>query len=156
MEERLRAEIKDTFLGYGLDRMEFFGPKEFMKRYPTLVTNEQELLELIYEIMDFDAELLDSLNGNGKRIFLLIATPKAKTFLNYGGFTKIHQKETEEWERLFHRLRELRFTRKHKMTISKNGPPGYVLKNWRYYVFVAMAIFSFCYCILDAFLDYWP
>lgn len=112
MDERLRVEIKEIFLGYSLDRAEFFNPKGFIKRYPTCINNAYELMGLVSEIVEFESQLASRLNGNGQEIFLLIPELYAKVFLNHGGFSKIYESEEKEWERLFSNILELKFLKK--------------------------------------------
>ena len=146
MDERLRAEIKDRFLGYSIDRPDYFMVSDFKKGHPDLINDEDELIAIVQEIIDFDPNLLDNLSGNGTNIFLVCSKPKAKDFLNQGGFSDIYENEEMEWNLLFKRLLHINMDKVGKNVTHKQK---LYKKDVSYYIFVIISILSFCYCLMD-------
>ncbi|MEL6916759.1 MAG: hypothetical protein AAFO99_03415 [Bacteroidota bacterium] len=149
MGERQRAGIKDKFLGYSLDRSNYFGIKEFKKEYPSINYGIDDINSLVLEILDYDSDLLDTLSANGSPIFLICSKPSARTFLNQGGFTALYDREEEDWKTLFHNLWENTKTPKLSRTMATRKTMLTVQGNWTYYIFMLMTIFSFLYVLYD-------
>ncbi|MGB5820638.1 MAG: hypothetical protein WBG90_14230 [Saonia sp.] len=151
MDERQRAVLKDRFLGYSLDRSNYFGVKEFQKKFPRLISNPDDLNLLVQEIIDHDANLLDTLSANGSPIFLLCSKPFARTFLNRGGFIALYDKEEEDWKSLFRHLWKNNTPSKLQGTGLKRNDLAPHKRDRYHYMFVIMSILSFCYVLYDIF-----
>lgn len=112
-----------------------------------MVCEEWELNKMVQKIIDFNPNLLDNLDGNGTNIFLLCSRPGARAFLNQGVFLEIHKNEEIEWSLLFRKLLQEPKISNSKMKLINNTPT--YKKDWTYYVFLIMAVLSFCYCLID-------
>ena len=150
MEERLRATIKDQFLAYALRRLEYFSPKDFLEEFPASNLYYDDLIDLIKEILSYNAGFFDLLNGNGLEIFLISAKPKAEEFLAKGGFQSIYEVEEKEWKLLIHNLFERKKARNQQQKVQGYLDEDVVKKDVYYYALVIMAIVGFLYAIFDA------
>ncbi len=150
MDDGKWAEAKDAFIGYALDRSEFFQPKEYTEDRRLLLESPFAISDLIREILEFDDSLLDILSGNGQEYFLVIANPSARGFLNKGGFSDILQNEEREWKNLFRSIHQNSpHLLANPLMATRKLDQGYVKKDWRYYLFVIMATLAFGYALID-------
>ena len=149
MDDQSKAIIKDQFLAYALMRAEYFIPSDFLIEFSDLQITDDQLLDLINEIISFDSDFIDVLNGNGMEIFMIIAKTKAEKFLNVGGFAEDYQLEENEWKVLFHTL-FIRWQGVDKRPASSEDQQMlYVKKDFTYLLFVLMALFGFLYAVYD-------
>ncbi|USD24185.1 hypothetical protein [Flagellimonas marinaquae] len=98
MSEFFKAELKDRFLEYALDRNDYFQIHtlydEFLRPHYSL----EYVQRLVQEILNYDSTLLDVMGGNGMDMFMLASTPNTQDFLDEGGFMNLYVKEEEKWD----------------------------------------------------------
>ena len=104
MGEFFRAELKDRFLKYALDRRDYFEVRTLYDEFLRPNYSHDFVEKLIKEIQEYDAGLLDIMGGNGVEIFMLASTKNTQQFLNAGGFKDMHVKEEEKWDTLLNQL----------------------------------------------------
>lgn len=104
MGEFFKAELKDRFLKYALQRRDYFEIKTLYDEFLSPNYNLDFVGKLIREIQEYDSSLLDIMGGNGVEIFMMASTSKTQQFLNTGGFKDMHVKEEEKWDALLNQL----------------------------------------------------
>ncbi|MCL6265155.1 hypothetical protein [Flagellimonas myxillae] len=123
MGEFFKAELKDRFLEYALERRDYFEVRvlydEFLRPNYSLAFVEK----LIREIEEYDSGLLDVMAGNGVEWFMLASTPKTQDFLHEGGFMEMHVMEEEKWDTFLDQLSGHRkLTKDEKQLLKENSP----------------------------------
>ena len=86
MGEFFKAELKDRFLKYALQRRDYFEIKTLYDEFLSPNYNLDFVGKLIREIQEYDSSLLDIMGGNGVEIFMMASTSKTQQFLDTGGF----------------------------------------------------------------------
>lgn len=104
MGEFFKAELKDRFLKYALQRRDYFEIKTLYDEFLSPNYNLDFVGKLIREIQEYDSSLLDIMGGNGVEIFMMASTSKTQQFLDIGGFKDMHVKEEEKWDALLNQL----------------------------------------------------
>ena len=104
MTEFFKAELKDKFLRYASSRDDYFESgllyDEFLRPH-----YDQNMVEkLIQEILEHDPNLLDTISGNGVKIFMISSTPYTEEFLENSGFKNLYVQEEEKWDTFLHYL----------------------------------------------------
>lgn len=124
MGEFFKAELKDRFLEYALERRDYFETQtlydEFLRPNYSLEFAER----LIKEIRDYDSNLLDIMSGNGVEIFMMASTPKTQNFLDEGGFMDMYVKEEEKWDGFFKQLSNNHKLSNDEKKLLKENSPG--------------------------------
>ena len=104
MTEFFKAELKDKFLGYACSRDDYFETQllydEFLRPHYDLKMVEK----LVLEILDYDANLLDTISGNGVKIFMISSTAYTDEFLEVAGFKDLYIQEEEKWDSFLQHL----------------------------------------------------
>ncbi len=98
MSEFFKAELKDRFLEYALERSDYF---EIQTLYDEFLRPNYSLgyvEKLVREILEYDPGLLDVMSGNGMELFMLASTDSTQDFLDEGGFMDMYVKEEEKWD----------------------------------------------------------
>ncbi|TAI49497.1 hypothetical protein [Flagellimonas allohymeniacidonis] len=123
MGEFFKAELKDRFLEYALERRDYFEIQTLYDEFLRPNYNLDFVERIIREIRDYDRQLLDVMSGNGMEMFMLASTPSTQDFLDGGGFLDMHVKEEEKWDKFIGQLPESRkLTRDEKEYLEKNSP----------------------------------
>lgn len=98
MTEFYKAELKDRFMKYTMDRDDYVQPEELYQEFLSPNYQPEYAIQILDEILEFDSELFDVISGNGSRIFMLSATPQTFEFIENGGFKNLYIQEEEKWE----------------------------------------------------------
>lgn len=98
MSEFFKAELKDRFLEYALERSDYFEIQTLYDEFLRPNYSLQYVEKLVREIQEYDSDLLDIMSGNGMEIFLLASTPSTQDFLDEGGFMRMYVSEEEKWD----------------------------------------------------------
>ena len=69
MSEFFKAELKDRFLEYALERSDYFEIQTLFDEFLRPNYSLQYVEKLVREIQGYDANLLDIMSGNGMEIF---------------------------------------------------------------------------------------
>ncbi|NJB37391.1 hypothetical protein [Croceivirga sp. JEA036] len=141
MSEFFKAELKDKFLRYALFRDDFFEVdylyNEFLHPNYSLSFAQQ----LILEIQTYDPDLIDTMSGNGAKVFMLSAKAATQEFLDQGGFTQLFIQEEEKWDNFIDHLGVVRNTDKRKTIGVTTTKPKYRKEKLLLYgLFSAVAI----------------
>jgi len=124
MSEFFKAELKDKFLAYALERDDYFQIEMLYDKFLKPKYSKEYVQKLIFEIVDHDPNLLDIMSGNGMKIFMVSATAYTQKFLEEEGFKKNHITEEEKWDSFLNQLSNSRKAKKkNKMgaTTEKGG-----------------------------------
>ncbi|MBR9854925.1 MAG: hypothetical protein GYB37_10170 [Algicola sp.] len=98
MSEFFKAELKDRFLEYALDRNDYFQIQTLYDEFLRPNYSLEYVQRLVQEIQAYDSGLLDVMGGNGMDMFMLASTPNTQDFLDEGGFMHLYVKEEEKWD----------------------------------------------------------
>lgn len=108
MSEFFKAELKDKFLQYALEREDYFETQLLYDEYLRPNYSLEFVRKLIREIIDYDPNLLDIMSGNGLKIFMLSGTGHIEDFLEEGGFKDLYVQEEEKWDTFLEQLSNTR------------------------------------------------
>lgn len=122
MGEFFKAELKDRFLKYALQRRDYFEIKTLYDEFLSPNYNLDFVGKLIREIQEYDSGLLDIMGGNGVEIFMMASTSKTQQFLNTGGFKDMHVKEEEKWDALLNQLASNKQTQEDTQLLKSTTP----------------------------------
>ena len=98
MSEFFKAELKDRFLEYALERNDYFQIQTLYDEFLRPNYSLEYVQKLVKEIQDYDPDLLDVMGGNGMDIFMVASTTHTEDFLEEGGFMNLYVKEEEKWD----------------------------------------------------------
>lgn len=98
MSEFFKAELKDRFLEYALDRNDYFQIQTLYDEFLRPNYSLEYVQRLVQEIQAYDSGILDVMGGNGMDMFMLASTPNTQGFLDEGGFKHLYVKEEEKWD----------------------------------------------------------
>lgn len=123
MSEFFKAELKDRFLEYALERSDYFEIQTLYDEFLRPNYSLQFVEKLVREILDYDPNLMDVMSGNGMEMFMLASTPSTQDFLDEGGFMDMYVKEEEKWDVFLDQLSSTRkLTKDEKKLIKKSNP----------------------------------
>jgi len=123
MSEFFKAELKDRFLEYALDRSDYFEIQTLYDEFLRPNYSLEYIQKLVQEILEHDSDLLDAMGGNGLDIFMLASTPSTQDFLDEGGFMKLYVKEEEKWDTFLGQLSGTpKMTKEEKKQLNQNKP----------------------------------
>ena len=123
MSEFFKAELKDRFLEYALERSDYFEIQTLFDEFLRPNYSLQYVEKLVREIQGYDANLLDIMSGNGMEIFLLASTPSTQDFLDEGGFMRMYVSEEEKWDVFLDQVSSTpRRSKDEKRSINKSTP----------------------------------
>lgn len=126
MGEFFKAELKDRFLEYALERRDYFEIQSLYDEYLRPNYSLKFVEKLIKEIIDYDSHLLDIMSGNGVEVFMLASTPSTQDFLNEGGFMNMFVKEEEKWDTFLEQLSSTRkLSAEEKSNLGKVGKTSF-------------------------------
>lgn len=149
MGEFFKAELKDRFLEYALDRKDYFEIQtlydEFLRPNYSLHFVER----LIKDIQEYDPNLLDIMSGNGVEIFLLASTPSTQDFLDDGGFMDMYVKEEERWDVFLEQLPTAKKEIKEEKQLFKKKSPGLKKEKTLLFGLIAAVAISFLFTLFS-------
>ncbi|KAB7531397.1 hypothetical protein F8C76_07865 [Flagellimonas olearia] len=149
MGEFFKAELKDRFLEYALDRKDYFEIQtlydEFLRPNYSLHFVER----LIKDIQEYDPNLLDIMSGNGVEIFLLASTPSTQDFLDDGGFMDMYVKEEERWDVFLGQLPTAKKEVKEEKQLFKKKSPGLKKEKTLLFGLIAAVAISFLFTLFS-------
>ncbi|NAY93025.1 hypothetical protein GTQ34_13960 [Muricauda sp. JGD-17] len=151
MSEFFKAELKDRFLEYALERKDYFEIQTLYDEFLRPNYDLQFVEKLVKEIQEYDSELLDIMSGNGQEIFMLASTSYTQGFLNEGGFMEMYVKEEEKWDTFLDQLsNDRKLSKDEKQLLKKNSAGLKREKNLLITLIVAIGI-SFLFTIVSIF-----
>ncbi|RYC53381.1 hypothetical protein [Flagellimonas olearia] len=149
MGEFFKAELKDRFLEYALDRKDYFEIQtlydEFLRPNYSLHFVER----LIKDIQEYDPNLLDIMSGNGVEIFLLASTPSTQDFLDDGGFMDMYVKEEQRWDVFLEQLPTAKKEVKEEKQLFKKKSPGLKKEKTLLFGLIAAVAISFLFTLFS-------
>lgn len=123
MSEFFKAELKDRFLEYALDRSDYFQIHTLYDEFLRPNYSLEYVQKLVQEILAYDSNLLDAMGGNGLDVFMLASTPSTQDFLNEGGFMNLYVKEEEKWDTFLGQLSGTpKLTKEEKKQLKRSTP----------------------------------
>ncbi|MDC6386475.1 hypothetical protein D2V93_05235 [Flagellimonas taeanensis] len=151
MSEFFKAELKDRFLEYALDRSDYFEIQTLYDEFLRPNYSLQYVERLVREILEYDPSLLDVMSGNGMDIFMLASTSSTEDFLEDGGFMDMYVKEEEKWD-VF--LDQLSSTRKPSNTQNKLfKAPSLKKEKTLLMVLISAIAMSFLFTVISIFKE---
>lgn len=123
MSEFFKAELKDRFLEYALDRSDYFQIHTLYDEFLRPNYSLEYVQKLVQEILAYDSDLLDAMGGNGLDVFMVASTPSTQDFLNEGGFMNLYVKEEEKWDTFLGQLSGTpKLTKEEKKQLKRSTP----------------------------------
>lgn len=123
MSEFFKAELKDRFLEYALERSDYFQIYTLYDEFLRPNYSLEYVQKLVQEILAYDSGLLDVMGGNGMDIFMLASTESTEDFLDEGGFMNLYVKEEEKWDVFLGQLSGMpKLTKEEKRQIKRAAP----------------------------------
>ncbi len=123
MSEFFKAELKDRFLEYALERSDYFQIYTLYDEFLRPNYSLEYVQKLVREILAYDSTLLDVMGGNGLDMFMLASTSSTEDFLEEGGFMNLYVKEEEKWDTFLGQLSGMpKLTKEEKKQIKKSTP----------------------------------
>lgn len=151
MSEFFKAELKDRFLEYALERSDYFEIQTLYDEFLRPNYSLQYVERLVEEILEYDPNLLDVMSGNGMDIFMLASTSSTEDFLEDGGFMDMYVKEEEKWD-VF--LDQLSSTRKPTKPQKKFFKPASLKREKTLLMILISAIaMSFLFTVISIFKE---
>ncbi|UJH66727.1 hypothetical protein [Allomuricauda sp. SCSIO 65647] len=148
MSEFFKAELKDRFLEYAADRDDYFEVQLLYDEFLRPNYSLEYVHGLVTEIIDYDADLLDVMSGNGAKIFMLASTPSTADFMEEGGFTDLYIREEEKWDTFFEHLsNNRRLTNKEKAVMTDSKKASYKKERRLLFLLIFAVAFSFLFAL---------
>ena len=123
MSEFFKAELKDRFLEYALERSDYFQIYTLYDEFLRPNYSLEYVQQLVREILAYDSTLLDVMGGNGLDMFMLASTSSTEDFLEEGGFMNLYVKEEEKGDTFLGQLSGMpKLTKEEKKQIKKATP----------------------------------
>nr|WP_298791095.1 hypothetical protein [uncultured Allomuricauda sp.] len=152
MGEFFKAELKDRFLKYALQRRDYFEIKTLYDEFLSPNYNLDFVGKLIREIQEYDSSLLDIMGGNGVEIFMMASTSKTQQFLDSGGFKDMHVKEEEKWDALLNQLASNKQAQEDTQLLKSTSPKNKREKTLLIILILAIGI-SFVFTLFSLIYD---
>ncbi|MEC3965178.1 hypothetical protein [Flagellimonas halotolerans] len=153
MSEFFKAELKDRFLEYALERSDYFQIQTLYDEFLRPNYSLEYAQKLVHEIQTYDPDLLDVMSGNGMDIFMLASTSHTEDFLDEGGFMNLYVKEEEKWDAFLGQLSGTpKLTKEERELLKKNTPDLKREKVMLVGLIVAVAI-SFLFTLVSIFKE---
>ncbi|WP_190809462.1 hypothetical protein [Flagellimonas sp. S3867] len=149
MGDFFKAEIKDRFLKYALERSDYFEIKTLYEEFLSPNYSLDFVGKLIREIQEFDPTLLDIMGGNGVEIFMIASTPKTEQFLKAGGFKDMHIKEEEKWDAFLGQLAPHPQMSKEETQLLKRTSPKHKKEKTLLIILISAIGISFVFTLLS-------
>ncbi len=151
MSEFFKAELKDRFLEYALERSDYFEIQTLYDEFLRPNYDLQFVQRLIEEIQHFDSGLLDIMSGNGQEIFMLASTSNTQDFLHDGGFMDMYVKEEEKWDTFLNQLSNNRKLSKDEKQLLKKNSPGLKRERKLLILLIGAIAISFLFTVVSIF-----
>lgn len=151
MSEFFKAELKDRFLEYALERNDYFEVQTLYDEFLRPNYSLDYAQKLVKDIKEYDGELLDVMGGNGSDIFMLASTPATQDFLDEGGFMHLYVKEEEKWDTFLSHLSSTpKLTKTEKKLLKRDNPD---LKREKFLLFglIGAVAISFLFTVISIF-----
>lgn len=153
MSEFFKAELKDRFLEYSLDRSDYFEIQTLYDEFLRPNYSLEYVQKLVQEIQSYDLDLLDVMSGNGMDMFMLASTPNTQDFLDEGGFMNLYVKEEEKWDMFLGQLSGTpKLTKEESKQLKRNTHDLKREKVMLVGLIVAVAV-SFSFTLISIFND---
>ena len=150
MSEFFKAELKDKFLQYALERDDYFEVQLLYDEFLRPNYSLKYVQKLIREIMDHDTDLLDIMSGHGAKIFMLSATAFTQEFLDEGGFKQHYIQEEEKWDTFLEQLSNSRkLTSQEKSNLGQTEKKSYRRERRLLFSLIAAVIISFLFTLFS-------
>nr|WP_297787826.1 hypothetical protein [uncultured Allomuricauda sp.] len=154
MSEFFKAELKDRFLEYALERTDYFQIHtlydEFLRPNYSLAYAQK----LVKEIQEYDPDLLDVMGGNGMDIFMLASTSSTGDFLDEGGFMNLYVKEEEKWDTFLSQLSSgPKLSKEEKKLLKKTTTPALKKEKTLLIALIAAVAISFLFTLISIFKE---
>ncbi len=154
MSEFFKAELKDRFLEYALERSDYFEIQTLYDEFLRPNYSLQFVEKLVKEIQEYDPELLDVISGNGMEIFMVASTTSTEDFLEEGGFMDMYVKEEEKWDVFLDQLSGNKKLTKDEQNLLKRTPAHKREKNLLLLLISAISI-SFLFTLVSIIKEAW-
>ena len=143
MTEFFKSELKDKFLEYACSRDDYFETQLLYDEFLRPNYDRKFAEKLIEEILEYDSQLLDTISGNGVKIFMLSSTAYTDDFLENGGFKSLFIQEEEKWDTFLQHLGSGRSS-KNKPTNKKTQSS---LKRERQWIILLLCMLGFSFLV---------
>ena len=148
MSEFFKAELKDRFLEYALERDDYFEVRLLYDEFLRPNYSLEFVQKLIREIMDYDHDLLDIMSGNGAKIFMLSTTYKTEAFLDEGGFKDLFIQEEEKWDNFLEQLANTRkLSSDEKASLGRTEKKEYKRERYLLFGLITAVTISFVFTL---------
>lgn len=154
MSEFFKAELKDRFLEYALERSDYFEIQTLYDEFLRPNYSLQFVEKLVKEIQEYDPELLDVMSGNGMEIFMVASTTSTEDFLEEGGFMDMYVKEEEKWDVFLDQLSGNKKLTKDEQNLLKRTSAHKREKNLLLLLISAISI-SFLFTLVSIIKEAW-
>ena len=150
MSEFFKAELKDKFLQYALDRDDYFEVRLLYDEFLRPNYSLEYIQKLIREVIDHNPDLLDIMSGNGAKIFMLSATAFTYNFLEEGGFKDIYVQEEEKWDTFLEQLSNTRkLTSQEKANLGQTEKKVYQRERLLLFGLITAVTISFLFTLFS-------
>lgn len=143
MTEFFKSELKDKFLEYACSRDDYFETQLLYDEFLRPNYDRKFAEKLIEEILEYDSQLLDTISGNGVKIFMLSSTAYTDEFLESGGFKNLFIQEEEKWDTFLHHLGGGRSSKKKPIKKSTKSS----LKRERQWIILLLCMLGFSFLV---------
>jgi len=153
MSEFFKAELKDRFLEYALERSDYFEIQTLYDEFLRPNYSLEFVEKLVREILEYDSGLMDVMSGNGMEIFMLASTPNTEDFLEEGGFMDMYVKEEEKWDVFLDQLSSTRKLTKDEKKLIKRGSPALKREKTLLILLISAITISFLFTLASIFKE---
>lgn len=150
MSEFFKAELKDKFLHYALERDDYFQVQLLYDEFLRPNYSLEYVQKLIREIIDHNPDLLDIMSGNGIKIFMLSSTGYTLDFLQEGGFKDLFVQEEEKWDNFLEQLSNTRkLSAQEKANLGRSEKKAYKRERNLLFGLIGAVVFSFSFSLIS-------
>lgn len=150
MSEFFKAELKDKFLHYALERDDYFQVQLLYDEFLRPNYSLEYVQKLIREIIDHNPDLLDIMSGNGIKIFMLSSTGYTLDFLQEGGFKDLFVQEEEKWDNFLEQLSNTRkLSAQEKANLGRSEKKAYKRERNLLFGLLGAVVFSFSFSLIS-------
>ncbi len=143
MTEFFKSELKDKFLEYACSRDDYFETQLLYDEFLRPNYDRKFAEKLIEEILEYDSQLLDTISGNGVKIFMLSSTAYTDEFLESGGFKNLFIQEEEKWDTFLQHLGGGRSSKKKPIKKSTKSS----MKRERQWIILLLCMLGFSFLV---------
>lgn len=152
MSEFFKAELKDKFLQYAMDRDDYFETRLLYDEFLRPNYSLEYVEKLVKEVIDQDPNLLDIMSGNGVKIFMLSSTPYTEDFLEEGGFKDLFVQEEEKWDMFLDQLANTRkLSPREKANLGQTEKVTYTRERILLFSLITAVAISFLFTVFSLF-----